>query len=159
MLPNTHPETGIPYGVIALANIDSDIAQELLYGSGEDITFKAAQQELRESIEHACRDALDLEQTQEVVELALELYADNYQCEEPVTEGEYDGVKYHISWLGGAQILLVAEGPLGVAKALCSPCIPNAADLDSGFCPVMEEDHFDYRHECYIVPHGWLRDE
>lgn len=91
----------------------------------------------------------------------MERKGQDVQIDEPVIEGELDGVKYRISWLGGAPLLWVLEGPLGFAERLCSPCVPNAADLDSGF--ILEGEFNDAQHgqdyPCYAVPKEWLRDE
>jgi hypothetical protein len=87
----------------------------------------------------------------------------DFQIDEPIIEGEYEGVKYRISWLGGAPLLWIIEGPVGFANSLCSPCVPGAADLDSGFeytdIPV---DEIHAQHDgylCYVVPADWLRKE
>jgi hypothetical protein len=96
------------------------------------------------------------------VERELEQFSDMCQIEEPTIEGKLDGVKYHISWLGGAPILFVFEGPLGCAENLCSPCVPGAADLDSGFTldTEFEEDYVpDTGYSCYCVPREWIDKE
>lgn len=91
----------------------------------------------------------------------LESYIDNaiehadLQIEEPTTEGVYEGVSYRISWLGGAPLLWITEGPVGMAESLCSPCVPNAADLDSGF--VYGDDGSKYC--CYVLPRNWAAAE
>jgi hypothetical protein len=81
---------------------------------------------------------------------------------EPTIEGEYDGVKYRISWLGGAPLVWVLEGPTGYCRSLCSPCVPNAADLDSGFQDEADpavQDERAYDWYCYVVPADWLPKE
>lgn len=93
----------------------------------------------------------------EYVDQALEAWSDQADFEEPTIEGTYEGVKYQISYLGGAPLLWVCDGPIGYAARLCSPCVPNAADLDSTFS--LEEDLVDgdeMFHRCYVVPRDWL---
>jgi hypothetical protein len=93
------------------------------------------------------------------VEIYRDQYRDRIEIDEPVIEGEVDGVKYRISWLGGAPLLWVFEGPLGVANRLCSPCVPGAADLDGGFTLADEMaagEDYSRMHECYCVPRSWL---
>lgn len=90
---------------------------------------------------------------------ALEQFSECYQGDEPNVEGEFDGVKYLISWLGGAPLVWIIEGPVGYADRLCSPCVPNAADLDSGYTLV---DEFSDGHDgfpCYVAPRDWLEKE
>ena len=96
----------------------------------------------------------------EWIEMRMESELEHVQIEEPIIEGEYEGVKYHISWLGGAPLLWVFEGPVGYCNSLCSPCVPNAGDLDSGFelWDDLEEGDWDGKgFECYVVPRDWLR--
>jgi hypothetical protein len=84
----------------------------------------------------------------------------DYVVEEPTIEGTVDDVKYEISWLGGAPLLWVLEGPEGVANKLCSPCVPNAADLDGGFVlgdEMLAEQDYSHHFGCYCVPRDWLR--
>lgn len=106
------------------------------------------------------------------VERELERFSDCCQIDEPEIVGELDGVKYRISYLGGAALLWVIEGPVGYAKRLCSPCVPNAGDLDGGFYTQEEFDKLAEGHvdgsssddlddgwECYVVPRDWLAKE
>lgn len=75
------------------------------------------------------------------------------QIDEPLIEGTCDGVDYAILYLGGAPIVYIAESPhLVHVKSLCSLCVPNAGDLDSGFAYGSEGD-------TYGPPLGWLSDE
>ena len=156
-IPNINPETNVAYGVIALNSLDSDLAHDL-FCDGDDLDFAQAQKELREAIEAACEDHLGLSGIEELADRALEIHADNYSPCEPTIEGVYEGVHYLITYLGGAQILYVTQGPLGAAHSQCSPCVPNAGDLDSGFTLDTEErgDRLD-AYECYCVPRDWLR--
>lgn len=91
------------------------------------------------------------------VERELEQFSDCCQIDEPTIEGEYEGVKYFISWLGGAPLLWVIDGPRGWGNRLCSPCVPGAVDLSGGYVLVdepREEDEGDY--SCFCVPRDWL---
>lgn len=105
----------------------------------------------------------DIEFDKEVfVDSTLERFSDMCSIDEPTIEGVYDGVHYLISWLGGAPLLWITQGPTGWAKSLCSPCVPGAADLDSGYVVAGDDrmgqpDHGCY-YECYVVPRDWLND-
>lgn len=183
---NHNPVTGIRYGVIALNNIDQDVANELWYGPGaRNISEESAIAEVRahaqREFEIHCEEAeiaaaesgadreagfdsedflyryLDSRQ----LPTDLESYIDNaiehadIQIEEPTIEGVYEGVKYSISWLGGAPLLWILEGPVGMAERLCNPCVPNAADLDGGY--VHGDDGSSYC--CYVLPKNWAAEE
>jgi hypothetical protein len=76
---------------------------------------------------------------------AMEQFSDLYQSCEPTIEGAYGGVKYRISWLGGAPMLWVLDSPWTTIGKLCSPCVPGAVDLDAG-CG---------ESEGYDVPQDW----
>jgi hypothetical protein len=91
----------------------------------------------------------------EYIDNCLEQFSDCFQCDEPVIEGEYEGVEYRIDYLGGAPILWVLNGPIGWAESLCSPCVPGAADLGSGFDTGETADGTTV-HTCYVVPREWL---
>ncbi len=57
---------------------------------------------------------------------------------------------YELSYLGGAPLIWVIKSSRIVyTNSLCSPCCPNAADLDSG---LTNEDE---GYECYGIPKEW----
>lgn len=65
-------------------------------------------------------------------------------------ELEENGAKYAISSLGGAPLIWVYQSPRIVyVSNLCSPCVPNAGDLDSG----LTDSESGY--ECYGIPTDW----
>lgn len=98
-------------------------------------------------------------------EIFVERYLDKFndRCcgiEEPTITGTHEGVTYQIGWLGGAPILWVFQGPTGNASSLCSPCAPNAADLDSEFVLDSEPEFTPGEgFPCYCVPRDWLDEE
>ena len=107
------------------------------------------------------------------IDIKLRNYFDGLQIEEPTITGTYEGVTYQIGELGGASMLWVIEGPEGNARSLCSPCVPNAADLDRGFvldseieggdaaCAALGVSAADHENgfPCYCVPREWLAKE
>lgn len=128
MKPNINQETGIPFGIIALGNLDGDIAHDLFFGpQAENIS--------------------DQNYLDECFEAGIEPDEDWY-CDEPYVEGEYQGVKYGISWLGGAPLLWIYKSDyITDSAAMCSPCCPNAGDLDN-----------EGEYTCYTIPDDWRRD-
>ena len=82
------------------------------------------------------------------IETRTEKESEFIEIDEEVYEGETEGVKYRVTWLGGAQIVLIFESPVVTRAYECSPCIPGAGDLDS---PAL-----DLGVECYGVPTDWL---
>lgn len=107
------------------------------------------------------------ESAEEYADAIMDNFGDTCQIDEPTYEGTNDGVKWGLSTLGGAYLLWVFEGPVGRARSLCSPCVPNAADLNNGF--VIDEGSVvcwmgthpngadtDFTYPCYVVPKDWL---
>lgn len=65
-------------------------------------------------------------------------------------ELEKDGAVYFLGYLGGAPLIWVNQSDRIVhVQLLCSPCVPNAGDLDSG---LTAEDE---GYECYGIPKEW----
>lgn len=100
----------------------------------------------------------------EFIDQKLEMFSDICQIDEPTIVGEHEGVKYQITWLAGAPLVWILSGPEGSARQLCSPCVPNAADLDGGFVldseiPV-DSDGYPLEdgepYACYCPPRDWL---
>lgn len=153
---NCNPDTGIPYGVIYLHHLDPDLAKDLFY-EGVNISEKDALEELRaettKDVENENDDRGDdpwtIEEMADEVDRRLEKYAESIQIDEPTIEGECEGVKYMISWLGGAPLLWVFSSPYTGAYAQCSPCVPGAGDLEA-------PDEFGVI--CYDVPPSWRYD-
>lgn len=94
------------------------------------------------------------------IEGRLEGFSDCWEDNEPTIEGEYKGVKYLVSWLGGAANLFILEGPIVRARRLCSPCVPGAIDLNSKFiyAGLSYDDSVEarYSYQGYGVPADWL---
>lgn len=87
---------------------------------------------------------------EDYVEAVVERRLDGLQIEEPTIEGEYEGVKYSISWLGGAPIVFLLESPEVGLFDLCSPCCPGAVSL-----PEINPDGY----LGYTVPDSWRHEE
>jgi hypothetical protein len=67
---------------------------------------------------------------EDYVENSVECAMDDVYIEEPIIEFEYKGVKGRTSWLGGALNLWIFESPILGMYRVCSPCVPNAGNLD-----------------------------
>jgi hypothetical protein len=98
------------------------------------------------------------------IDQELERFSDTFSCDEPVIEGKLDGVSYQVTWLGGAILVWSFDGPLAMVRSLCSPCVPGAADLDSGFVLDEEDTGNDeekqeirkHGHLAHAIPRSWL---
>jgi hypothetical protein len=153
-LPTNHnPDTGIAYGYISANALDPDIVDELQM-DGTDVYYEPALDDYQQDLsinpvlqDEACEDAGTKRDDLNENELRAQALAyirgrwsgskweqefnDSYQPDEPVHEGEKDGVKYRTSWLGGALNVWIFESPFTGRFQQCSPCVPGAANLDN----------------------------
>lgn len=148
MTANINPETGVRYGTIYLNNLASDLASDLFYNGtnvSEDEAIEELRREINAEIENDVENGdVNVDEIEWEFERRFDRAAEHLQIDEPTIMGTYEGVEYMISWLGGAPLLWVLKSPIITTAALCSPCVPNAGDLDSPG---------DY--ECYGIPDDW----
>lgn len=136
MQTNVNPSTGVPYGYISANALDQDVVQELLYGVGaDDLTaLEREEQAVKDAANEAYERGLDYgtDDYEDYIERAVSEAMEDFQCEEPLIHGNYDGVEYHTSWLGGALNFFIFFSPVTTDKArAASPCVPGAAILDT----------------------------
>lgn len=142
LLVNVNPETGIRYGIISLNSLEPWWWQDVAW-EGTDVSHKQAfAEEFPELVD------LDEEDWPDGAEERVQDWNELYECDEPVYEGKTDGVKWRTTWLGGAPLLWVFESPHITRARPCSPCVPNAGDLDN-----LDPEH---GVETYTVPAEWL---
>jgi len=149
-------ENGIRYGYIACNDLDNDLVHDLLYVHGKDLSYEAAVEEeiarQRSVWEDEC-EAKAVQAQEEGTDLVLddfEPYLEDFDpmIDEPIIEGEYQGVHYHVSWLGGAQNLFISKSPVIGYFRLCSPCVPGAGNLS-------QRAGHDDGYMAYDVPPDW----
>lgn len=132
---NINPETGIRYGVVYLKALEPWVFEEFI-DHGEDLDYIAAKEEC------LGEDYTDEEE---------QYFADNYDSDCVGTyELNKDGMKLGMSSLGGAPLVWVFESPHIAQCRECSPCIPNAGNLEC------KDDH---GFETYDVPPDWYAQE
>lgn len=147
MTANINPESGIPYGYIKADAIDSDILDQLTFYNGKNLSYENAWQEYKAQKEREYEAMMEEKRIarREIdggtlsedddppfdEDEAKDEFNDVYIGEEEVYAGERLGVHYQTSWLGGAQHLYIFKSPVLTKCRPCSPCVPNAGDLDS----------------------------
>ena len=147
MKPNIHPKTRIHYGIIRANSLDWELVDDLLYHYGTDISYQEAYAEIAIQV---WREVLDGEIKFDDAEEEIERRTEDLQIEEPIVEGVYGGIRFRSSWLGGALHFFILDSPHINRYAECSPCVPNAGDLDSPDIDGVET---------YDVPPDWRREE
>lgn len=145
MTANIDPKTGIRYGVVSLDRLADWVWDEFLT-HGMSLTHQAAVEEFREEFFAENPEADELE-----YEEALEEAQESWQFEEEQYTLETDGMKLELSYLGGAPLVFVIESPHTSKARQCSPCVPNAGDLDN------KDEERGYL--CYDVPADWYETE
>lgn len=103
--------------------------------------------------ERRCEDAWNAagyDSREDYIDCRLERESEHIQIEEPTIEGEYEGVTYEISHLGGAALLFCIRSCFTITANLCSPCVPGAVSIDSPSAN---------GYEGYTVPPEWMLDE
>ena len=164
---NVNTETGIRYGIVSVNSLIPDIWDDI-YDLNSDTYTDALQdaiKRLRSEINSAIDDLAeipdfideDLDDDADIdtlLEAAAKLGIDTYEYdpehwefEEENRSGKIDGIDVALTWIGGAPMLLIFESPYITHCRLCSPCVPNAGDLNS-------LDH-ENGYECYGVPADW----
>ena len=118
MTANINPKTGIAYGYISANALDDEVVEELMYGGqATNETADEARDVWLADAENNGKDECE--------------FWDQYCDYEPTISGEYEGVVYATSWLGGALNFFILQSPVVTDKAcLASPCVPNAGILD-----------------------------
>ncbi|WCD44213.1 hypothetical protein Lumi_074 [Xylophilus phage Lumi] len=147
-MTNTNPDTGIAYGYISANSLDSDLVQSL-QDNGTDLHYQearnAAEMDHENFIEQTRQEEGDIAAAQ-VAEFDGDKFGDDWQDDEPVHAGTYQGVNYQTSWLGGALNVWIFQSPHTTDKARrASPCVPGAGILDT----------LDGDVTCYNVPDDW----
>lgn len=142
VITNTNTKTGLPLGVISGNSLDGEILSDIIMAAG-NVVFDRERDEF--SIELAEKVGVNSPEYDE----GLEKFGDSFECQEPCADVEFRGIHLHVSYLGGAPIIFSYDGPTQKVASYCSPCVPGAADLDSGKGEL----------ECHGIPSSWLYSE
>lgn len=128
---NTHPDTGVAYGLVSSNDLDPELVDTLMHGpQAKDVSFEESWSE------HLARElrARDLESEDDIDPATLSGlendFADQYQppAEIEIT-GTHEGVTYATCWLGGALSFWILESPHIGEGSRPSPCVPGACIL------------------------------
>lgn len=165
-MSNVNAETGIRYGVI-----DARYCMEFyndICTNGDSITYRNWKEEMISAILSGICGALDMSPTREerlsgnlrdIAENTFDALADDgvfddTSFEEEEYEYEENGNQYLLSYLGGAPLIwAIKTSNIVNVQSLCSPCVPNAGDLNSGLVSSGEG------YECYGLPEDCFTDE
>jgi len=144
MFPNMDVDTGIHYGCISQHSVDLS-AMDDWYDN--DAYYDEAKQEITDGIESALSDYLDKEYIEEVIEAALDRFNESYQNDEPAYYIE--DTEYVATYSNSLCCWIIEKSPYYTYCKVCSPCVPNAGDLDS---PVIPDDYKDDNGVGFFYP-------
>jgi hypothetical protein len=160
--PNTNAKTGLPWGVIAGRNLHPEVQSELhlLAASLSSTQVLAdwkvkAVKEMTTALEVFGRVTQEQkDQIAEIVEAAGDNSTEQFTDPEPSASVVYQGYRAYVTYLGGAMLVFSEDGPVVGGRQLCSPCVPNAVDLDAGFDAAGTPGSID----CHGFPADWYPD-
>lgn len=156
LIPNVNPETGVHYGVINANSLDSDIL-DTMYTHGTDLSYEQAKKDIVADIVKTMSNYTSdrhLERLMDTIEELTDNVLEECESHGPY-EFEYEGVKGLYST--ESNTVMIFESPVVVSALACSPCYPNAADLDN----VVDYGSNGYNVITYAygVPLDWLYKE
>lgn len=142
MTANINPKTLIPYGVVSINSLAEWVWDEF-FNNGVNESAKYRHDEFKR--EWASENP-SLDESSSEYQDAEQRFFDSDECDEDEYSLETkDGLKLGMSTLGGAYNVWVFESPVVVKCCRCSPCCPNAGDLDN------PGDHL-----AYSLPDEWF---
>ena len=134
-MPNYNSDTGLPYGVVQANSLQPDLLDELYFKASDIVQQKLLDEEAEIRAENGQDPDADWQDE----------FLDGCTIDEPTAHFEYEGIHLQFSWLGGAPIVFSFNGPVQKVASYCSPCVPGAANLDSGEGDI----------ECHGFPAEW----
>lgn len=153
MAANINPNTGVAYGVISARSLDPEIIA-MIEDNGDNVSEQNAEDEIRREINAEIEGGkLEADAFGDEMEKRIQRWHENsdehvYRYVEYDDDGKIE-VEVYSTWLGGAQLLYVIQSPHLCSAAPCSPCCPNAGDLDNRY------ENGDRGVTCYDVPPDW----
>ena len=125
---NADPDTGVRFGTIYLNSLADWVFDEFFH-HGEDLSYKSAKEDFEQSFRAYFEG--DPDDLDEALDEALDRFNDEYMCEESSYRLVQDGLELELTHLGGAPLVWVLKSPHTTRVRLCSPCCPNAGDLNA----------------------------
>ncbi len=153
-IPNFDAQTGCHYGVISYHSVNQDALQDV-FDSGENLSYQYAVDQVKASLKSALSDYFNdsswngkPSDLADAVESAFDAiqdgFNDGYQGEDEQFEYTKDG--YRISNSPSLVCLFIERSEYYTYARGCSPCAPNAGDLDNT----------DGDIKTYCLGHSWF---
>ena len=133
LFPNQDFDTGIHYGCISQNSLDMSVMDDWY---DTDAAYEDIKDEIENKISEALEDYLDPVDIQNVVDEAIDRFNDSYRNDEPAFY--YEDENYSAEYSHSLVCWIIKKSPYYTFCEGCSPCVPNAGDLD---CPVTPDDY------------------
>lgn len=151
MPANIDPKTGIHYGVIHESSLMPEAVSDLINNSF-DLAYKDALDEFRSDLEKVLSDhGLDILRVD--ISALEDAFNDRYESYEPRWFYQDDEYEIQFTDLG----LYILKSPYVTLASQCSPCCPNAGDLDSAGDAAMP-NCMGAPVRCYCLPDEFFKD-
>lgn len=147
MFPNMNLETGIHFGCISQNTLDPDVLNDLIMDA-DDLIYEDYMDEIRSETEdaikngtleevlirHDLQDDVDADEgtIDDVLDAANQLYMND--CH----QYHYEDSEYILDFSDDMNCIIICKSPYYTYCRGCSPCVPNAGDLDE---PVSPEEY------------------
>lgn len=138
---------GIAYGVVSMNSLQEWVFDEFFHSGvnvteleiAEDFDANWEAEENQAYIEwqaenpgYTAKAEENWEAEREDIDAARERFFETLEIEEPsYTLETAEGLQLALGWLGGAPLVWVIDSPETTVAPACSPCVPNAGDLDN----------------------------
>jgi hypothetical protein len=158
-MPNYDEKTGIHYGVISPHSI-SGFALDDLYTKGTDPYYESGKKEITDKIRAVLDEyGFSIGQIDEVLDPVIDIYNETYQSDGSGIM-DYSDKDYDLHISGDNFGIFVMRSPYYTFCRQCSPCAPNAGDLDN---PVYltekeREDNVKDYGKTYCLPDDFFED-
>lgn len=130
-MSNTCPKTGIHYGVIAQNSLNQDVFSDVS-NEAVDVRFdeylETVKDDVRNLLEDKVRGSKLDDLTDEIFSIVEEAVSEDYQGEK--TDWLFEDKDYKLTDCLETNVF-VLKSPYFTFCKKCSPCVPNAGDLDN----------------------------
>lgn len=137
---NTDPETGVRFGAIYGKKVPRLVDEIILTGINVNIyrIKKLVDEKISDIVNILSREFGEpMSQIEQKIKLydAVHEYLNELESQFDISEQVYkakiDGMHLTLTSLGGAALVIVERSPKIVRAKFCSPCVPNAIDLEA----------------------------
>jgi hypothetical protein len=137
-MPNYDETTGIYYGVINPHSITPEVLNDL-YDRGTDPIYKESKKQLTDKINELFEliGFIGDDKESDLRDEIEQIFNDNYQSDGSGIY-DYEDQEYTLHVSGDNFGIFVIKSPYYTFCRKCSPCAPNAGDLDS---PINPDDY------------------